>query len=227
MRSDLSWEDLGVRDLLEFARCQHPQSNKRRHYRVLIIIKFIVCVLFKMHAKVRLLSFQLKRKIHHTKCNLNFTRPFSTTPEKDSICELSSSSIRYGPGSTSEVGQDLSFLKAKKVILFTDKTIQRLPCMQNVIHSLDKEKTIEYDIYSKVRVEPNDKSFQEAIAFMCDNGPYDAVVALGGGSVIDTAKAANLYSSHPPKGGFYDYVNAPLGKGLPPPGPILPFIGRL
>ena len=53
--------------------------------------------------------------------------------------------------------------------------------------------------------------------------PYDAVIALGGGSTIDTAKAANLYSCYPPKD-FYDYVNPPLGEGIPVPGPLIPFI---
>ena len=56
-----------------------------------------------------------------------------------------------------------------------------------------------------------------------EGAPYDAVIALGGGSTIDTAKAANLYSCYPPKD-FYDYVNPPLGEGIPVPGPLIPFI---
>lgn len=79
----------------------------------------------------------------------------------------------------------------------------------------------------EIRVEPNNISFQHAIQYMTNqtlqHGKYDAVIALGGGSTIDTAKAANLYTCYPPTD-FYDYVNPPLGLGLPVPGPILPLI---
>jgi hydroxyacid-oxoacid transhydrogenase len=77
-------------------------------------------------------------------------------------------------------------------------------------------------VYDRVRVEPTDESFLEAIAF-ADGQAVDAVVAVGGGSTIDTAKAVNLYTTYPPAD-FLDYVNAPLGKALPVPGPLKPLI---
>src|SRR5206468_4495264 len=76
--------------------------------------------------------------------------------------------------------------------------------------------------YDQVRVEPTDTSLLHAIAF-ANESPFDAIVAVGCGSVIDTAKAVSLYTSYPPTD-FLDYVNAPIGKGLPVPGPLKPLI---
>jgi hydroxyacid-oxoacid transhydrogenase len=77
-------------------------------------------------------------------------------------------------------------------------------------------------LYDRVRVEPSDESFLDAIDF-AKQGNYDSFVAVGGGSTIDTAKAVNLYTTHPPAD-FLDYVNPPIGKGLPVPGPLKPLI---
>lgn len=138
------------------------------------------------------------------------------TTENDPICELAASNLRFGPGSTAEVGADLSeVLSCENVVVFTDPTVNKLPCMQVLLESLDRH-SIKSEVYNEVRVEPNDFSFQHAISFL-SNTQYDAVVALGGGSVIDTAKAANLYATFPPTS-FYDYVNPPVGRGLPVPG---------
>ena len=56
-------------------------------------------------------------------------------------------------------------------------------------------------------------SFKEAIQYARE-GDFDVFLAVGGGSVMDTAKAANLYFCHPDND-FLDFVNAPIGKGLP------------
>jgi hydroxyacid-oxoacid transhydrogenase len=134
--------------------------------------------------------------------------------------ELASSSIRFGRGVTREVGMDLSEMQARRVMVLTDPNLAKLSPVAKVVESL-RENRISFELFDRVRVEPTDVSFREAIAFATDGG-FDAFVAVGGGSTIDTAKAANLFASYPAE--FLDYVNAPIGKGKPAPGPLKPLI---
>ena len=66
-------------------------------------------------------------------------------------------------------------------------------------------------MFDRARVEPTDASMVEAIEFARSEGPFDAIVAIGGGSSIDTAKAVNLLVTN--DGDLMDYVNAPVGAG--------------
>lgn len=133
--------------------------------------------------------------------------------------EMAASNIRFGRGVTAEIGMDLKDLGVKKAMFLTDPNIAKLPMTKTVIESLEAE-GVEYVLYDQVRVEPTDESFKQAIAF-AEKHKVDSFVALGGGSVIDTAKAANLYSTYPTDD-FLLYVNAPIGKGQPVPGPLKP-----
>jgi hydroxyacid-oxoacid transhydrogenase len=135
--------------------------------------------------------------------------------------ELATAAIRFGAGVTAEVGMDLADLGAKRVMVVTDPLVAELPPVAKVVDSLERQK-IGFRVFAKVRTEPTDQSFREAIAFAGEGG-FDAFVAVGGGSAIDTAKAANLYSTYPPDD-FLDYVNPPIGKGKPVPGPLKPLI---
>lgn len=128
---------------------------------------------------------------------------------------------RYGPGVTQEVGADMAALNAKNVGVFTDSTLVNLPPVRTVLESLTRHK-VKFTLYDRVRVEPTDISFTEAADFAKANG-IDAFLAVGGGSVIDTAKAANLFCSDP-DAELLDYVNAPIGRGLPVTVPLKPLI---
>jgi hydroxyacid-oxoacid transhydrogenase len=139
--------------------------------------------------------------------------------------EMAVASIRFGAGVTREVGMDLAGLGARNVLVVTDPTLARLPPVRIVLASLEQNH-IPATLYDGVRVEPSDASFLDAIAFANQGnarGSYDAIVAVGGGSTIDTAKAVNLYTTYPPAD-FLDYVNAPIGKAVPVPGPLKPLI---
>jgi hydroxyacid-oxoacid transhydrogenase len=139
----------------------------------------------------------------------------------DIAFEMAVSSIRFGKGVTREVGMDLAELGAKNVLVLTDRVLRTLPPVHTVLQSLD-DSGLRYSVFDGVRVEPTDESFLDAIAFGREGG-YDAFLAVGGGSVIDTAKAVNLYTTYPPAD-FLDYVNPPIGKGMPVPGPLKPLI---
>jgi hydroxyacid-oxoacid transhydrogenase len=142
------------------------------------------------------------------------------------------SSIRFGEGCTLEVGMDVQNMGIKKVLVLTDSNVGKLLAMKNTIQSLEQH-GVKYDVFDKVRVEPKDYSYvspqrswcgrlTEAIDFARNSGA-DGFIAVGGGSVIDTAKIANLYVNHP-EAEFLDFVNAPLGKGLPIKKPMSPLI---
>ena len=100
----------------------------------------------------------------------------------------------------------------------TDPNLVNLPPVQTGREALESE-GIEYDLFDRVRIEPTDISFKEAIQVAVE-GNYEAYVAIGGGSSIDTAKAANLYATYPDD--FFAYINAPIGEGKPVPGPVKP-----
>ena len=135
--------------------------------------------------------------------------------------EMAASSVRFGAGVTREVGMDLADLGIRHALVITDPRLRQMRPVQTVLESLEAHR-VTNTLYDRVRVEPNDDSFLDAIAFArrCD---YGAIVAVGGGSTIDTAKAVNLYTAYPPED-FLDYVNPPIGKGLPVPGPLKPLI---
>ena len=140
--------------------------------------------------------------------------------KKDIAFEMATSSIRFGHGVTREAGMDLVDMGVNRVMVITDPTLSALPPVATLLESLAGN-GVAYELFDRVHVEPTDASFQEAIAFARE-GEFDGFVAIGGGSSIDTAKAANLYSTYPAD--FLDYVNAPIGKGEPVPGALKPLI---
>jgi hydroxyacid-oxoacid transhydrogenase len=139
----------------------------------------------------------------------------------DYAFEMAAAAVRFGAGVTREVGADLADLGVRNALVITDPAVSRLQPVRTVLESLEAS-GVAFTLFDRVRVEPTDESFLEAIDFAKENR-CDGFVAVGGGSTIDTAKAANLYSTYPPAD-FLDYVNPPVGKGLPVPGPLKPLV---
>lgn len=139
---------------------------------------------------------------------------------KEYAFEMATTAIRFGFGVTREVGTELADLGKKYVLVFADPNLRALPPLTTVLESL-QDQGIRFSVFDRVRVEPSDRSFRDATA-AAQSENFDAFVAVGGGSTIDTAKAANLYSSYPAD--LLEYVNPPIGRGQPIPGPLKPLI---
>ena len=138
----------------------------------------------------------------------------------ETVFTMDASSIKFGPGATREIGEDAARLGCRRVLLITDPRLvggEQVATARDALRRAD----IQVEVFDRVQVEPTDASFQDAIAAAAEER-YDGFVAVGGGSVIDTAKAANLYSTYPAD--FLAYVNPPVGEGQPVPGPLKPLI---
>ena len=138
----------------------------------------------------------------------------------DTAFAIDNSSIHFGPGVTREVGFEMRRLGAKRVMVVTDPRLKDSRAVGITMESLAAE-GVDAVLFDRVEVEPTDVSFKDAIGFAIE-GEFDGYVGVGGGSAIDTCKAANLYTTFPAD--FLDYVNAPIGKGKLAPGPLKPMI---
>ena len=143
-----------------------------------------------------------------------------TTHSLETAYTIDTSSIKFGPGVTREVGYEMKRLGGRRVMVVTDPRMASSEAVAITLESL-RDDGIDAVLFDKVSVEPTDVSFREAIEF-ATAGNFDGYVAVGGGSSIDTAKAANLYATWPAD--FLAYVNAPIGEGKPVPGPLKPLI---
>jgi hydroxyacid-oxoacid transhydrogenase len=133
---------------------------------------------------------------------------------------IDTSSVKFGVGATREVGDDLQQLAVRRAMVVTDPQLTASEPVAVTLESL-RAANVDFALFDRVRVEPSDVSFQQAILFASE-GRFDCYVAVGGGSTIDTAKAANLYATYPAE--FLTYVNPPIGRGRPVPGKLKPLI---
>ncbi|MFC3226150.1 hydroxyacid-oxoacid transhydrogenase [Marinibaculum pumilum] len=149
-----------------------------------------------------------------------FASYYPLEPGKENVFVVQTTPIKYGPGCVAELGAEAKAMGLARVALFTDRQVLDLAPAQAAIRSLQAA-GVDVTVYDRTEVEPTDISFQEAADFAVD-GDFDGFVSIGGGSVIDTAKAANLFASHPAE--LLTYVNKPIGQGVPVPGPLRPHI---
>jgi hydroxyacid-oxoacid transhydrogenase len=140
--------------------------------------------------------------------------------EHESIFTLEATPIKYGPGAAADAGWELKRLGVRRALLVCDPGVAAIGHPQRVRESIEAE-GIEVVVYDRARVEPTLDSFQEAADFARD-ADVDGFVSVGGGSSIDTAKVADLITTHPAP--VMEYVNPPVGEGRKPPSPLRPHL---
>jgi alcohol dehydrogenase class IV len=145
---------------------------------------------------------------------------FEPVPGGDTAFTVDPPKIKFGVGALREIGADARALGITRAALFCDPRVATLAPLETARRAL-AEAGVDAAVYDAIEVEPTDRSFMAAAAFARDGG-FDGFVSLGGGSTIDTAKAANLYATYPAD--LLAYVNAPVGEARPIPGPLKPHI---
>jgi hydroxyacid-oxoacid transhydrogenase len=145
---------------------------------------------------------------------------FALIESSDRGFTLGMPTFTFGSGVLAEVGDNARDLGLKRVALFTDRKLASGEHVAKVKASLAAA-SVDAVAYDEVAIEPTDASLQQAARFAREAN-VDGYVSVGGGSVMDTCKAANLYATHPAD--FMTYVNAPIGGGQRVPGPVKPHI---
>ena len=134
---------------------------------------------------------------------------------------MAASNLRFGSHATREVGMDFANMikqlpaaerSQAKIGVFTDPNVAKLDVMKVVEESLVRE-GLNFVLWDKVSVEPTESSWQDAIDF-ARSSSLTHFLAVGGGSSMDTAKAANLFTNYP-NADLYEFINAPIGRGKP------------
>lgn len=139
----------------------------------------------------------------------------------ESIFTYGAPRLKFGAGARHELGHDLADLGARRVLLVTDPGVAATGAPAEVAEALGRD-GIEAVVFDRARVEPTDASLVEAVEFARATAPFDAVVAIGGGTAIDTAKAVDLLLTN--DGDLMDYVNPPVGGGRAPANALLPLV---
>src|SRR5210317_208542 len=129
--------------------------------------------------------------------------------------------VTFGRGCLAEAGARALGLGMSRVALFTDRLLRQGPYVASVLDSL-RAAGIDSAVFDEITIEADDASVERGAAFIAE-GDFDGVVSVGGGSVMDTAKAAMLYGLYPAED-FLDYFAPPLGAGRAVSGALLPHL---
>jgi alcohol dehydrogenase class IV len=138
----------------------------------------------------------------------------------ETVFTMEATPVKFGPGSSADAGWELQRLGVRRALLVTDRGVAATGIADRVREGIERA-GIDVVTFDGARVEPTLESLREAAAVAAD-AHVDGFVSVGGGSAMDTGKVANLIASH--GGDIMSYVNAPVGEGRRPPGPLRPHL---
>ena len=119
--------------------------------------------------------------------------------------------ILFGYGASEQVGVKLKEMGCKKVLLVNGSVIKRTGIADKILGLINKE-GIEVVPYDKVVPDPPAEVVEEGAAFAKAQG-IDGIVAIGGGSALDAAKAINVLLGNPSPITQYFDKSIPLKPG--------------
>lgn len=138
----------------------------------------------------------------------------------ETVCTLVAPGLVFGDGASLEAGWRARALGVSRALLVTDAFLAERGLHTEVAAACRDAGVLVVEHRLPVG-EPTESTMADAGAAAHDAGA-DGVIGLGGGSALDTAKVAALLGTH--GGAVRDYVNAPLGGALAPPGPVMPLL---
>ena len=101
----------------------------------------------------------------------------------------------FGPGAIKEIPNEIRNRACKKVMLVTDKDLLKFKVATKVTELLTTE-GIDFEIYDNIKANPTIENVQSGVAF-CKKCGADIIIAVGGGSAIDTSKAIAIIMTNP------------------------------
>ena len=121
--------------------------------------------------------------------------------------------LQVGVNASTEIGQVMQQLGCKKPLIITDKMMVQLGYSAPLVDALE-EIGISAQVFSDTLPEPTVASIQAGVTTACE-GEFDAIIALGGGSPIDSAKAIAILAKHGGQMRDYKFPRIVSERGLP------------
>lgn len=101
----------------------------------------------------------------------------------------------FGPGARKELPSVVKNMGFKKALVVTDKSLMKFGVAGKVLEELDKA-GIPYEIFDDVKPNPTVTNVKDGIA-ACKKAEADFIIAIGGGSAMDTAKGIGIVVNNP------------------------------